>query len=302
MSSSALPQSDVRKWRVTLFVIVAGLLTLLMLFGGARDLLLFSGQSGFPSDIHRWHEAQSGVLTVIVFGGCLLALLWRPLSKPLLMQFMILAIAIACLAFATLSGAGFNPIVLAVGAVLVAILVAAYPKPRSLLSISRSGSLSYPLLAITVIAAIFLAPVMARELNYQILGMTEHDVHAMNYHWLTSVVLALLLLLAGVLAATKQPGWYILGFIAGIAFLYLGSMAFFLADYAGSWGTTGGVPGILGGLGYIVTTVVEMRRDRNVVNVVISHVTPPVILSEAKNLHMANADSSRPPQAVACEE
>lgn len=75
MSSSALPQNEVKKWRVTFFVIVAGLLTLLMLFGGVRDLLLFSGQSGFPSIIHRWHEAQSGVLTVIVFGGSLLALL-----------------------------------------------------------------------------------------------------------------------------------------------------------------------------------------------------------------------------------
>jgi len=265
MSSSALSQSEVKKWRVTLFVIVAGLLTLLMVFGGIRDLLLFSGQSGFPSDIHRWHEAQSGVLTVIVFGGSLLALLWRPLSKPLVMQYLILAIAIACITFATVTGAGFSPIALAIGAALIAILVAAYPKPRNLMKVSRGASLSYPLLAITLIAAIFLAPVMARELNYQMLGMTEHDVHAMNYHWLTSVVLALLLLLAGILAATKQPGWHVSGFIAGIAFLYLGSMALFLADYTGSWGTTGGVLGILGGLGYIATTVVEMRRDGSVV-------------------------------------
>ena len=263
MSSSALPQIEVKKWHVILFVIVAWLLALLMFYGGVRDLLLFSGQSGFPSVIHRWHEAQSGVLTVIVFGGSLLALLWRPLSKPLLMQFMLLAIAIFCIAFATVTGAGFTPIFLAIGAVLIAILAAAYPKPRSLLSVSRNGLLSYPLLAITVIAAILLAPVMARELNYQILGMTEHDVHAMNYHWLTSVVLGLLLLLAGIFAATKQPGWHVLGFIAGAAFLYLGSMALILTDYAGSWGTTGGVLGILGGLGYIATTVVEMRKGRS---------------------------------------
>ena len=292
MSSPALPQSEAKKWHVILFVIVAGLLTLLMLYGGVRDLLLFSGQSGFPSVIHRWHEAQSGVLTVIVFGGCLLALLWRPLSKPLLMQFMILAIAIFCIAFATVTGAGFTPIFLAIGGVLIAILAAAYPKPRSLLSVSRNGSLSYPLLAITAIAAVFLAPVMARELNYQMFGMTEHDVHAMNYHWLTSVVLALLMLLAGVLAATKQPGWYVLGFIAGIAFLYLGSMALVLTGYAGSWGTTGGVLGILGGLGYIATTVVEIRRDKSLVKTDTSHVTSPVILSAAKNPHVANRDSS----------
>jgi hypothetical protein len=282
MSSSLLPQNGVKKWRVILFSIVAGLLTLLMMFGGVRDILLFSGQSGFPSDIHRWHEAQSGVLTVIVFGGSLLALLWRPLSKVLLMQFLILAFAITCIAFATVSGAGFTPLFLASGGILIAILMAAYPRPRDLMRVSRGRSLSYPLLAITVIAAIFLAPVITRELNYQMLGMTEHDVHAMNYHWLTSVVLALLLLLAGSLAATKQPGWHMLGFIAGTAFLYLGSMALFLADYAGSWGTTDGVLGILGGLGYIATTVIEMRKGRSLVRAEISHVTPEEVAQSAK--------------------
>jgi hypothetical protein len=251
MSSSALPQREVKHWRIILFVIVAGLLTLLMLYGGIRDLLFLSGQSGFPSDIHRWHEGQAGALTVIVFGGSLLALLWRPLSKPLLAQFLILGIGLLSLAFATVSGTGFNPIVLAVGGVLIAMLVAAYPKPRDLLHVSRGEQLSFPLLVITVVAAIFLAPIIARELNYQILGMTEHDVHALNYHWLTSVGLALLLILAGSLAATKRPGWKVLGCIAGIAFLYLGSAALFLPDYAGSWGTTGGVLGILGGLGYL---------------------------------------------------
>src|ERR1700730_1978035 len=194
MSSSALPQGKVKQWRVILFVIVAGLLTLLMLYGGVRDLLLLSGQSGFPSEIHRWHEAQAGVLMVIVFGGTLLALLWRSLSKPLLMQFLVLSIAIICLAFATVSGAGFTPVVLAIGIALIGILAAAYPRPRDLLNVRRERSLSYPLLAITIIAAIFLAPIVARELNYQMLGMTEHDVHAMNYHWLTSVALSLLLI------------------------------------------------------------------------------------------------------------
>ncbi len=178
MSSTTLPQGQVKQWHVILFVIVAGLLTLLVFYGGILDLLLLSGQSGFPSEIHRWHEGQAGTLMVIVFGGSLLALLWRPQSKPLLAQFMVLSIAILSLAFAAVSGAGFNPLVLAIGAVLIGILVAAYPKPRDLVNVRREGSLSYPLLAITLIAAIFLAPIIARELNYQILGMTEHDVAA----------------------------------------------------------------------------------------------------------------------------
>lgn len=262
MASSATSQSDVKRWHVIVFVTVAGLLTLLVLFGGVRDLLLLPDQSGFPSIIHLWHEAQSGALMVIILGGSLLTLLWRPQSKPLLMQYLVLSIGILCLSFATVSGAGFNPIVLVVGAVLIGILVAAYPRPRDLLDIRREGSLSYPLLVITIVAAILLAPIIARELNYQILGMTQQDVHAQNYHWLTSVGLALLLILGGTLAATKRPGWQALGFIVGFAYLYLGGIALLLPDYAGSWGTIGGVLGLLGGISYISLTLLELQRTR----------------------------------------
>ncbi len=260
MSTSTLPHGEVKQWRVIVFGIVAGLFALLLLYLGIRDLLLLSGQSGFPSDIHRWHEAQSGTLTVIVFGGSFLALLWRPQRKPLLALFVVLSFAIVSLAFATLSGSGFNPIVLAIGIVLIGILVTAYPAPRALLKSRREGSLSYSLLALTIIAAILLAPIIARELNWQVLGMTGHDVHALNYHWLTSVILAMLLILAGSLSATRRAGWKALGFITGVAYLYLGVVALLLPDYAGSWGTIGGVLGLLAGLGYIVATLFEMRR------------------------------------------
>ena|SRR5438034_9308905 len=114
----------------------------------------------------------------------------------------------------------------------------------------------------TLLAAIFLAPILAREVNYQILGMTQQDVHAQNYHWLTSVGLALLLILGGSLAATRQPGWQALACITGIAFLYLGSVAILLPGYAGSWGTMGGILGVLGGLGYLISTLVEARKSK----------------------------------------
>ena len=267
MSSSTKSQGEVKRWHVILFDTIAGLLILLVLYGSVRDLLLLPGQSGFPSVIHRWHEAQSGALMVIIFGASLLTLLWKPQSKPLLMQYVVLSIGILSLSFATVSGAGFNPIALVVGVVLIGILVAAYPRPRDLLDIKREGSLSYPLLAITFVAAILLAPIIARELNYQILGMTQQDVHALNYHWITSVGLALLLILGGSLAATKRPGWQAIGFIVGIAYLYLGGIALMLPDYAGSWGTIGGMLGLLGGISYITITLLEVQRTRKAARV-----------------------------------
>ena len=179
-------------------------------------------------------------------------------------MFVVLSLALVSLAFATVSGAGFIPLWLAVGAALICILVAAYPAPRALLHFRRGGPPSYFLLVLTLIAAVLLAPIIARELNWQLLGITGHDVHALNYHWLTSVLLALMLILAGSLAATKQAGWQVLGFLTEAAFLYLGGAALLLPDYAGSWGAMGGVLGLLAGLGYLTATLVEARKARQV--------------------------------------
>jgi hypothetical protein len=262
MSSSALSQGDVKRWRLIVFVIVAGLLAMLALYGGVFDLLLLPGQSGFPSQVHLWHQAQSGTLIALLFGGNLLALLWRPQSKPLLAQFLLLSLATFGLGLATLSGFGFLPIALGGGIVLIGLLAAAYPSFRGLMSFSREGPFSLPLLAISLVAALFFAPIVWRELQYQWAGAVAHDEHALNYHWLTSVLLAVLLVVAGVLSSTRRPGWQVLGLITAVAYLYLGSMAVLLANYAGSWGIVGGAMGVLAGLGYITATLLEGRKSR----------------------------------------
>jgi hypothetical protein len=197
MSSVARPQGEVKKWRVIVFVSVGGLLALLALYAGVFNLLLLRGQSGFPSEVHLWHQAQSGAFTTLLLGGSLLALLWRPQNKPLLAQFVLLSLAIISLGFATVSGFGFLPIWLAIGIVLIGIFAAAYPSLRGLVSFSREGAFSLTLLALSLLAAVFLAPIAWRELHYQWAGAIAHDEHALNYHWLTSVLLAVLLVLAG---------------------------------------------------------------------------------------------------------
>ena len=198
----------------------------------------------------------------LLLGESLLALLWRPQRKPLLAQFVILSLAIFSLGFATVSGFGFLPIVLGIGIVLIGIFAAAYPSLRGLISFSREGALSLTLLALSLLAAVFLAPIAWRELHYQWAGAIAHDEHSLNYHWLTSVLLAVLLVLAGVLSSTKRPGWQFLGLITGVTYLYLGIMALLLPYYAGSWGVIGGIVGLLAGLAYITATLVAARKSR----------------------------------------
>ena len=46
------------------------------------------------------------------------------------------------------------------------------------------------------------------------------------------------------------------------AFVYLGLAAIAVPNYAGSWGTTGGILATLGGWGFIGATVWEARKSR----------------------------------------
>ncbi len=262
MSSLEMPRIETKHWRIVTFMIVAGLFVLVLFYAGIPDLLDLPGQPGFPSIIHRWHEAEAGVMTVILFGGSMLVLLWKPLRNVVLAQFLVLGIAIVALGFTAFTGAGFNPLALLAGAVFISMFLAVYPSVRALRSFSREGSPSLLLLALSIIAAVLLAPVAWQELHMQMVGMSMGDVHALNYHWLSSVALSLWLVLAGLLSATKRPGWHILGFLTGSAFFYLGAAASALPDYAGSWGTTGGMLAMLGGLGYVFVTLFEMRMSR----------------------------------------
>src|SRR6266536_1100747 len=76
MSSSTKSQGEVKRWHGILFVTIAGLLTLLVLFASVRDLLLLPCQSGFPSVIHRSHPAQPGAFMTTPSTRSTLTLIW----------------------------------------------------------------------------------------------------------------------------------------------------------------------------------------------------------------------------------
>jgi hypothetical protein len=64
---------------------------------------------------------------------------------------------------------------------------------------------------------------------------------------------ATVLALAGVLAASRGPGWRILRSLCGAVWLYLGFVsALVLPHYTGSWGRIGGAIAFLVGVGFAV--------------------------------------------------
>jgi len=240
-------------------VVVLSALFFLVLLGSAFAVFspwLAGGGDGPPPGYddpasHRWHDAQWAAHTGILLGGSLLALLWRPLSKPLLIQFLALATVVLAVMTA-IGGAPENAIVL----VPVALVIALYPGRRALLDLSRTDGFYLPVLALAVVAALVMAPDAWDKLWLQ-LDAASGDEHAEHSHWIGSTLLTINLLVAGVLMATRRPGWRALGVLLGLAFIYLGGTALTARDYLegvaaiGQWSTVAGVLALLVGAGYL---------------------------------------------------
>ena len=250
---------DVKRWdwRAILFALLAGAAALLYLT--AAGFLLAPWQpvgDGVVQDLelHRWHVAVTGAVTALFFGaGLMPALLWRPRARPLLVQYS----AVAALLGVLINAPFVGPFVVAIG-LPIALLVAAYPAPGALREFSREGPFSRPLLALSLAAAVLLAPVWWHSIAWQLQGVGGEQ--ATTNQWIADFEHTLLLVLAGLAASTKRPGWRVLGILTGITFLYLGVAALLLPTHPGSWGTVGGALALLGGAGYIAATLWEARR------------------------------------------
>jgi hypothetical protein len=234
-------------WRRIVFMLVVGLVALF--FASNLPYLLHPwvliGDEGaqFP-ELHRWHGAQRGAGGLLSM-GVLLALLWRPIEQPLLIQYVALSALITLLVVAP-----FIPEVVALIVVARGLVIAAYPRPRTILDFSMPGAPSRALLALTLAAACLMAPDAWRSLMWQIEGVGGE--HASLFHWVDAFGVPLELVAAGLMAATLRPGWRVLGAVTGITYLYLGVAAATLPSQDGSWGIVGGALALVVGLAYVV--------------------------------------------------
>lgn len=185
----------------------------------------------------------------------MLGMIRGPQQKTLLAQFIVLSTVLLAVGIAPffIGGAGLL--------IITAIFIYTYPDRPALRRLGRAGRLSYPLLGVTIIFAIFLDPVIHQEIYYQIIGATT-DIHAMKLHWIGSALLMIMLLLAGFMASTRRPGWKWLTVLTGLTYMFLGVIAMIVPNFAGSWAQWCGLMAIFGGALYIFVMFVEIERAR----------------------------------------
>ncbi|HYI15446.1 MAG TPA: hypothetical protein VEX37_08650 [Thermomicrobiales bacterium] len=250
--------------RRIIFPILAGLLALVgfILLDGVREGIapwsLHVDYDNQP-EVSRWHYLAHGATVGVLLAGSMLALVWQPIRKPLLVQMYVLGFLTLALVYGTTDLAsivGFLPVVLAIGA----ILFAAFPDRRALLRVPRPGA-SRLLLGLTALAAVGMAPAIVRAFTH-LYDSPAFEGAVEPERWGADIIMSFVLIIAGLLVSSKGGGWLALGVIVGIDFFYIGLAALAIPDQPGSWGTIGGILSIAFSGIWLAALLSEANADR----------------------------------------
>ena len=196
-------------------------------------------------ELDRWFITVSGAVDVIA-AGALLALVQRP-RRTLLVVEMSLAVIIAGVIIIP-----FQPSFAAILAVAILPLVC-YPYWRDVRAFpSWWDGTRRDMLVLAAVAGAALLVTAALALPRQISGT---GAAAQAGWWSDYAEHVAVLAMAGVLAASRGPGWRILATLCSAIWLYLGLVAaLVLPHHTGSWGRVGGVLAVLVGAAFAVIT------------------------------------------------
>ncbi|MBV9577174.1 MAG: hypothetical protein JO057_01145 [Chloroflexi bacterium] len=274
---------SLRSIAFTFFAGIFALASLLLLEGLTEGLLPWTtlGCPGCPDDVpynldlQRWHGAEHGALLGVLFAGALICLLWRARQKRLLLQFYVVGhvLLIAGLVPFRPASTPDSSMVHFVGGILVAValLVGLYPARRDVFSFSGAAP-SGRLLVAAGISALVLVPLAVVNLQRQLEGVGGDS--AAQARWIEAAILAVVLVVAMLLTATRRPGWQTLGVLTSLAYVYLGVAALSIPDQPGSWGIVGGIAALAGGLAYAGLVLAEGRRAASTAVLTARLVTP----------------------------
>lgn len=228
--------------------------------GGISYLLApWTDVADYPEDyiaeLHRWHEAVISAQVSLLIVGSLLALVLNPRRHPLLAQFILLGTIVFTAALIYPS----RPEKVATTTIFAVVFLVAYPNPRALRTMPKWARVSRPLTLLTLICAV---PLLVK--GWETLQLQYDDVsqHASYNHWIVSSALVVMVLIAGLLTASRRPGLRVLGTLLGATYLYLGVASVSVPDHDGSWGVSGGMMALIAGIAYLVLTFVEHEPNR----------------------------------------
>jgi hypothetical protein len=204
------------------------------------------------TELNRWFLTVAGSVDAIT-AGVLLALAQRPRRTLLIVDLAVAAIVAGAIILP------FQPSFAAILAVGVVPLIA-YPYWRDVRMFPTwwTGT-SRAFVILAALAGVALLVTAALALPRQIGGT---DPAARGGWWLDYAEHATVLALAGVLAASRGPGWRILRTLCSAVWLYLGLVAaLVLPHHPGSWGRIGGAAALLIGVGFGVAASRGSERE-----------------------------------------
>jgi|GEM_PF-2716852 len=254
--------STIGRKRSIVFPILAGLIALFgfVLLDGVREAIapwsLHVDYDNQP-ELNKWHYVGHGATVGVLLSGSMLALVWQPARKPLLLQMYVLGFMTLALTYGLadpMAVVGFLPII----GVIAALLTAVYPDRRAIWTFSKLGA-SRLMLGMTALAAVGMAPAIIRAFTY-FFDEPAFEGAADPERWGADIIMSFVLIIAGLLVSSKRGGWRTLGVIVGIDFFYIGVSALTIPNQAGSWGTIGGILSIA----FAVIWLAALRHESDV--------------------------------------
>ncbi|XID92910.1 hypothetical protein ACF3MZ_31445 [Paenibacillaceae bacterium WGS1546] len=243
--SSSQQEGRAILFRIFAFVFaIGGLIVLEGLTEGlepwVRSALAFDPH---PEEL-RFHGAVHGALIGLLFGGSLFILLWRPLTKPMLVRFYFVGHLIF-LGTLVATGPAFALTrfsIFVIFGIIMTILYFAYGKSRrEIIRPTEPVRLDRPLLVLSIVALLGLLPFLINGAIQQFQETEE------QFRWGEGTALALTMIYGSFMVSTAREGSGALGVLLGLTFIYMGAAALALPEHEASWGVWGGSAAILFG-------------------------------------------------------